>query len=82
MLFKQGQIHDELRRKVEYKFGQEGVTRLAKPLGKAIGKAYHRIWSAYTETLVERKLDFDSRLRQEYDTTANNIRRHFSLDTG
>ena len=82
MLSKQGQIHDELRRKVEYKFGQEGVTRLAKPLGKAIGKAYHRIWSAYTETLVEWKLDFDSRLRQEYDTTANNIRRHFSLDTG
>ena len=82
MLFKQGQVHDELRRKVEHKFGQEGVTRLAKPLGNAIGKAYHLIWSAYTEILVERKLDFDSRLRQEYDTSANNIRRHFSLDNG
>jgi len=80
--FKHGQVHGELLRIVDEAVGQERSSRLAKPVGNAIARAYHRLWTGYTDLLADRKLDLDSRLRDEYDTSTRNIRRHFVIDTG
>ena len=80
--FKHGQVHQELRRKIEHKYGQEGVLRLARPIGEAIAKAYHLMWEGYTDLLVERKKDFNSRLKEVYNTSTKEIRQTFSFDNG
>ena len=80
--FKHGQVHQELRRKIEHKYGQEGVLRLARPIGEAIAKAYHLMWEGYTDLLVERKKDLNSRLKEVYNTSTKEIRQTFSFDNG
>ena len=40
------------------------------------------MWESYTDLLVERKKDLNSRLKEVYNTSTKDIRQTFSFDNG
>ena len=79
--FKHGNVHVEMERRIRHTTGDK-ASKYAKKIGDQFSTAYHKIWGKYTDTLAERKLNLDGRLRQEYNTTVKKIKKVFTLDYG
>jgi hypothetical protein len=79
--FKQGNVHTELEKKIRDKVGDR-ADKLARQVGYEVSAAYHKVWGKYTDTLAERKLNLDGRLRQVYNTTTRKIKKAVTFDNG